>query len=100
MKGVVVCPQPRAADVGAAILAKVGKAVEAPGATALSQRVNHPYMCGIGRMGTLHYDRADEAKSGMVEFYNRAGSKVRPDMWQYDLTGRTEISGYSLFDDY
>jgi len=26
MKGVVVCPQPRAADVGAAILAKGGNA--------------------------------------------------------------------------
>ena len=29
MKGVVVCPQPRAADVGAAILAKHDEAVAA-----------------------------------------------------------------------
>src|SRR5919112_77662 len=84
MKGIVVCPQPRAADV----------------ATAISQMVNDPFMCGVGGMGTLHYYRADERSSGMVDFYNRAGSKVRPDMWQHDLKGRTEISGYSLFDDY
>ncbi len=100
MKGVVVCPQPRAADVGAAILAKGGNAFDAAVATAFSQMVNDPFMCGIGGMGTLHYYRADEGRSGMVDFYNRAGSKVRPDMWQHDLKGRTEISGYSLFDDY
>jgi gamma-glutamyltranspeptidase/glutathione hydrolase len=36
----------------------------------------------------------------MVDFYNRAGSLVRPDMWEKDCKGRTEISGYSLIDDY
>jgi gamma-glutamyltranspeptidase/glutathione hydrolase len=118
MKGVVVCPQPRAADVGAAILAKGGNAFDAAVATAFSQMVNDPFMCGIGGMGTLHYYEnrgqttfsglpGDQKRglspisgSGMVDFYNRAGSKVRPDMWQHDLKGRTEISGYSLFDDY
>src|SRR5207248_2724979 len=79
MKGVVVCPQPRAADVGAAVLAKGGNAFDAAVATAFSQMVNDPFMCGIGGMGTLHYYRADEGRSGMVDFYNRAGSKVRPD---------------------
>src|SRR6186713_845143 len=59
MKGVVVCPQPRAADVGAAILAKGGNAFDAAVATAFSQMVNDPFMCGIGGMGTLHYYRAD-----------------------------------------
>ncbi|MGZ8264458.1 MAG: gamma-glutamyltransferase, partial [Burkholderiales bacterium] len=52
MKGVVVCPQPRAADVGAAILAKGGNAFDAAVATAFSQMVNDPFMCGIGGMGT------------------------------------------------
>ena len=54
MKGVVVCPQPRAADVGAAILAKGGNAFDAAVANAFSQMVNDPFMCGIGGMGTLH----------------------------------------------
>jgi gamma-glutamyltranspeptidase/glutathione hydrolase len=100
MKGVVVCPQPRAADVGAAILAKGGNAFDAAVATAFSQMVNDPFMCGIGGMGTLHYYRADTGRSGIVDFYNRAGANVRPDMWQKDFKGRTPISGYSLFDDY
>ena len=100
MKGVDVCPQPRAADVGAAILAKGGNAFDAAVATAFSQMVNDPFMCGIGGMGTLHYYRADTNASGMVDYYNRAGSKVEPGMWEKDCKGRTEISGYSLFDDY
>jgi gamma-glutamyltranspeptidase/glutathione hydrolase len=62
MKGVVVCPQPRAADVGAAVLAKGGNAFDAAVATAFSQMVNDPFMCGIGGMGTLHYYRADEGR--------------------------------------
>src|ERR1700741_4502856 len=61
MKGVVVCPQPRAADVGAAILAKGGNAFDAAVATAFSQMVNDPFMCGIGGMGTLHYYRAEDS---------------------------------------
>src|SRR4026207_231229 len=100
MKGVVVCPQPRAADVGAAILAKGGNAFDAAVATAFSQMVNDPFMCGIGGMGTLHYHHAATGAGGMVAFSNRAGSKVRADMWQHDCKGRTPISGYSLFDDY
>lgn len=100
MKGVVVCPQPRSADVGAAILEKGGNAFDAAIATAFSQMVNDPFMCGIGGMGTLHYYRADTGRSGMIDFYNRAGSRVRADMWEKDCKGRTPISGYSLFDDY
>ncbi len=100
MKGVVVCPQPRAADVGAEVLQRGGNAFDAAVATAFAQMVNDPFMCGIGGMGTLHYYRADVGHSGMIDFYNRAGARVRPDMWEKDCKGRTPISGYSLFDDY
>jgi gamma-glutamyltranspeptidase/glutathione hydrolase len=100
MKGVVVCPQPRAAEVGAEILEKGGNAFDAALATAFSQMVNDPFMCGLGGMGTLHYFHAATGTSGMIDFYNRAGSKVRPDMWEKDSKGRTPISGYSLFDDF
>ena len=48
MKGAVACPQPRAADVGAEILAKGGTAFDAAVAAAFSQMVNDPFMCGIG----------------------------------------------------
>ena len=100
MKGVVVCPQPRAAEVGAEILEKGGNAFDAALATAFSQMVNDSFMCGLGGMGTLHYFHAATGTSGMIDFYNRAGSKVRPDMWEKDCKGRTPISGYSLFDDF
>ena len=99
MKGVVVCPQPRAADVGAAILAKGGTAFDAAVATAFSQMVNDPFMCGMGGMGTLQVFRAAEAKHEMIDFHTRGGSKVTPSMWAADQTGRSEISGYSFFAD-
>jgi gamma-glutamyltranspeptidase/glutathione hydrolase len=35
----------------------------------------------------------------MIDFHARAGSKVTPGMWAADQKGRSEISGYSFFDD-
>jgi gamma-glutamyltranspeptidase/glutathione hydrolase len=99
MKGVVVCPQPRAADVGAAILEAGGNAFDALVATAFAQMVNDPFMAGIGGMGTLHYCRAGEG-SRTLDFNARAGSRVTPDMWARDVRGRTEISRYAIFDDF
>jgi gamma-glutamyltranspeptidase/glutathione hydrolase len=100
MKGVVACPQPRAADVGADILSKGGNAFDAAIATAFAQMVADPFMCGLGGMGSFQYFRADTGERGMIDFHARAGSKVTPDMWAAESKGRTEISGYSLFDDY
>lgn len=99
MRGVVVCPQPRAADVGADILRKGGTAFDAAVATAFAQMVADPFMCGLGGMGTLQFFRGEDHGSGMIDFHTRAGSKVRPDMWAADIRGRTEISAYSIFDD-
>ena len=53
MRGLVVCPQPQAANVGAAILERGGNAFDAAIATAFVQMVVDPFMCGIGGMGTL-----------------------------------------------
>ena len=55
MRGLVVCPQPQAANVGAAILERGGNAFDAAVATAFVQMVVDPFMCGIGGMGTLQY---------------------------------------------
>lgn len=100
MKGVVVCPQPRAADVGVEILSQGGTAFDAAIATAFAQMVADPFMCGLGGMGTFQFYRADTGEHGMIDFHARAGAKVVPDMWAADSKGRTEISGYTLFDDY
>ena len=100
MKGIVVCPQPRAADIGAEVLERGGNAFDATIATAFAQMVVDPFMCGLGGMGTLQYFDTRGAGHGMIDFHNRAGSKVVPDMWEADLAGRSEISGYTLFDDF
>lgn len=100
MKGVVVCPQPRAADAGAAVLNDGGNAFDAALAAAFAQMICDPFMCGLGGMGTLQYFRADTGDSGMIDFHARAGAKVKPDMWEADCIGRTPVSGYSLFDDF
>tara|TARA_B100000676_G_C18063869_1_gene839587 strand:- start:173 stop:1780 length:1608 start_codon:yes stop_codon:yes gene_type:complete len=100
MKGIIVCPQPRAADVGAEILSQGGNAFDAALATAFAQMVVDPFMCGLGGMGTFQFYHAASAASGMIDFHARAGSLVIPDMWMHDARGRTEISGYSLFDDF
>jgi len=99
MKGIVVCPQPRAADVGADILSRGGTAFDAAVATAFAQMVADPFMCGLGGMGTLQYHMGATGEGGMIDFHTRAGSRVTPGMWAADARGRTEISGYSLFDD-
>lgn len=100
MKGMVVCPQPRAADVGAAVLARGGSAFDAALACAFAQMIADPFMCGIGGMGTLQVYSARDGEHAMLDFHATAGSGVRPDMWSADSRGRTEVSGYTLFDDF
>ena len=100
MKGVVVCPQPRAADVGAMVLSDGGTAFDAALATAFAQMICDPFMCGLGGMGSLHYFSAETGQSGIIDFHATAGSKVKPNMWAKDVKGRTEVSGYSLFEDF
>ncbi|MGE0724251.1 MAG: gamma-glutamyltransferase [Alphaproteobacteria bacterium] len=95
----VVCPQPRAADVGAEVLGRGGTAFDAAIATAFAQMAADPFMCGLGGMGTLQYFRAADGASGMIDFHTRAGARVSPDMWAADIKGRTEISAYTIFDD-
>jgi gamma-glutamyltranspeptidase/glutathione hydrolase len=99
-RGIVVCPQPRAADVGRDVLAGGGTAFDAAIAAAFAQMIVDPFMCGIGGMGTLQYFRAHDAAHGMIDFHTRAGARVTPDMWHGQGSGRSAISAYSLFDDY
>ena len=100
MKGLVVCPQPRAADVGAEILSSGGNAFDAAIATAFAQMIVDPFMCGVGGMGTFQYYDAASGDNGMIDFHATAGARVTPDMWTADMKGRTAISGYTLFDDF
>jgi gamma-glutamyltranspeptidase/glutathione hydrolase len=100
MRGVVVAPEPRAAEVGADVLAAGGNAFDAAVATAFAQTVLNPFQCGLGGWGgaTLY-----DAQSGTVEdiaFPARIGSRMRPDMWVDDLLGYTDVWSYALFADH
>lgn len=98
MRGVVVAPQPLAAEIGAELLARGGNAFDAAIGTAFAQMVTDPQMCGLGGFGCATYAWSGGCQH--VAFHARAGSKVRPDMWAHDFRGRTELGNYTLFDDH
>jgi gamma-glutamyltranspeptidase/glutathione hydrolase len=98
MRGVVVAPQPLAAEIGADLLAQGGNAFDAAIGAAFAQMVTDPQMCGLGGFGCATY--ATPSRCHHVAFHARAGSRVTPDMWANDFRGRTELGGYTLFDDH
>lgn len=79
-KAMIVAPEPLAAETGLEILASGGNAVDAAVACAFVQGVVDPQMCGIGGSGAMavHVGGA----TSVLEFQARAGSRVRPDMWE------------------
>jgi len=98
MRGVVVAPQPLAAEIGAELLARGGNAFDAAIGTAFAQMVTDPQMCGLGGFGCATY--AWPGGCQHVAFHARAGSRATPDMWASDFRGRTELGNYTLFDDH
>jgi len=56
--GMVACPEPLAAEVGAAVLAQGGNAVDAGVATAFAQTVVNPLMASLGGGGQFLVHRA------------------------------------------
>jgi gamma-glutamyltranspeptidase/glutathione hydrolase len=79
--GVIVAPQPQAAEIGLDVLRRGGNAVDAAVTCAFVQGVLDPQMCGIGGCGVMlvHDHRGADA---LLEFYSTAGSLVREDMWE------------------
>jgi gamma-glutamyltranspeptidase/glutathione hydrolase len=98
MRGVVVAPQPLAAEIGAELLARGGNAFDAAIGAAFAQMVTDPQMCGLGGFGCATY--AWPGGCQHLAFHARAGSRATPDMWARDFRGRTELGGYTLFDDH
>jgi gamma-glutamyltranspeptidase/glutathione hydrolase len=98
MRGVVVCPQPPAAEAGALMLEQGGNAFDAAISAALVQMVTDPHMCGLGGFGCATISHA-----GLVEhvgFHGRIGSRATPSMWSGEMIGRLEMGGYPLFADH
>jgi gamma-glutamyltranspeptidase/glutathione hydrolase len=81
MSGMIVCPQPAAAEAGLEVLRAGGNAVDAAVTTAFVQGVLDPMMCGIGGSGVMLV-RLPDGRLEVVEFYARAGSAVREDQWE------------------
>ena len=72
MRGVVVCPQPLAAEIGAAVLDAGGNAFDAAIATAFAQTVTDPHMCGLGGFGAATC--AAGGRAWHVAFHARIGA--------------------------
>ncbi len=100
MKGVVACPQPWSAEVGANILEAGGNAFDAALATAFNQWVWDPFMCGPGGIGVAQLYDGRTGENLAVSFAGRAGSLTREDMWADDLPTRSEISSLFSFSDH
>ena len=96
--GMIVCPQPAAAEAGLAVLRRGGNAVDAAVTAAFVQGVIDPMMCGIGGSGVMLLHMAGQSSPGrsrgkaaaggqgrqqVIEFYARAGGGVREDQWQH-----------------
>src|SRR5581483_7762439 len=90
--GVVAAQNQKAADVGAAILAAGGNAVDAAIATAFALAALEPWMSGIGGIGFMVVWDARRRRGHVVDF--GAVSAAALDPADYPLTGK---AGADLF---
>ena len=100
MRGIVVAPQPVAAELGAKVLEDGGNAFDAAIAASFMQMVADPFMCGLGGWGSGVLYRAETDTFESIGFWARIGSKMRPDMWKDDIKGFTDIWRFALFEDH
>jgi gamma-glutamyltranspeptidase len=98
MRGVVACPQPLAAEIGAAILTEGGNASDAAIAAAVAHMVTDLYMCGLGGFGAATCAAPDGCRH--LAFHARIGSRATSNMSAADCRGRLELGGHTLFDDH
>ncbi|AMJ62824.1 gamma-glutamyltransferase [Bosea sp. PAMC 26642] len=87
--GMIVCPQPEAAEAGAAVLERGGNAVDAAIACAFMQGVVDPLMSGIGGFGSMQLYMPGRGVHEIVEFYAKAALAATPDMWAHKLLGQS-----------
>ncbi|WP_227460741.1 gamma-glutamyltransferase [Cupriavidus pauculus] len=95
-QGMVVCPQPEAAESGAEILKAGGNAVDAAVACALAQTVVDPLMCGIAGFGTAAVYMPGSNAHEYFDFHATAPGSARADMWADLLEGEAR-DGFGFF---
>jgi gamma-glutamyltranspeptidase / glutathione hydrolase len=83
--GIVAAQHRRAAEVGAAVLAQGGDAVDAAVATSFALGVLEPWMSGIGGGGAMVLYRAAEQRYSVVDFGMRAPGSL--DAASFPLSG-------------
>lgn len=93
MKGMIVAPEPLAAEVGVGILKKDGNAIDAAVAAAFVQGVVNPLHCGIGGSGLLIVHHAPTNQTIHIDCSCVMGSKPIPDDWESQFVGRSEAYG-------
>jgi len=91
--GVVAAQHRRAAEVGAAVLADGGDAIDAAIATSFAIGVVEPWMSGPAAGGCMTLWRADEARAYVVDYGMRSPRELDPA--NYPLSGRG--TGSDLF---
>ncbi len=95
--GMVVCPQPEAAESGIEILQAGGNAVDAAVACAFSQTVVDPLMCGIAGFGTAALYLPGKQTHEYMDFHAPAPGLARADMWEHLLQGEARDGfGFSI----
>jgi gamma-glutamyltranspeptidase/glutathione hydrolase len=98
MNGVVVAPQPPAAEAGAEVLRSGGNAFDAAVAAAFVQAATDPFMCGIGGIGVAQIFDAASGEQVILDFVGRVGSSARPDQWAKEARrtaeGKTYVEGW------
>lgn len=87
--GMIVCPQPEAAEAGADILRMGGNAVDAAIACAFAQGVVDPLMCGIAGFGSMALFTPQTGKTDYLDFHAKAPKAATPDMWADLIEGET-----------
>lgn len=85
MPGMVVCPEPLAAEAGAALLRHGGNAMDAAVGAAFAQCVVDPLHCGIAGVGVLTARTAATGETFCIRFWGPVGSLASPDIFAADL---------------
>ena len=98
--GIITCPQPLAGETGAKILESGGNAFDAALATAFTQWILDPFMCGMGGMGIAQIYDSNSQKLLAINFAGTAGSKCTENMWANDEVTRSEVSNLFQFRDF
>lgn len=81
-RGLVVAEHPLGAEVGAAILARGGNAVDAAVATAVAMTVVEPFMSTLGGSGTMLVHLAREGRTLALDFNACAPRRAHPSMYR------------------